>query len=169
LPRNATVRELAAGHGVLSLLAAEDRSDIQIEGSDISPPAVAVANRLLAASGHADRVRFTVKDALNGDGPGSEEKCQGIISGMLAEHLSDPTPLFKTMSRQISQDGLVFFSTAIESPQRDHVFEYNRESQPLCMAENAGLRVTRLVSDASAVPSGSRFLPRATAMILKSR
>ena len=169
LPRNATVRELAAGHGVLSLLAAEDRSDIQIEGSDISPPAVAVANRLLAASGHADRVRFTVKDALNGDGPGSEEKCQGIISGMLAEHLSDPTPLFKTMSRQISQDGLVFFSTALESPQRDHVFEYNRESQPLCMAENAGLRVTRLVSDASAVPSGSRFLPRATAMILKSR
>ena len=169
LPRNASVRELAAGHGVLSLLAAEDRSDIQIEGSDISPPAVAVANRLLAASGHADRVRFTVKDALNGDGSGSEGKCQGIISGMLAEHLADPTPLFKTMSRQISQDGLVFFSTALESPQRDHVFEYNRESQPLCMAETAGLRVTRLVSDASAVPPGSRFLPRATAMILKSR
>jgi Methyltransferase domain len=169
LPRNASVRELAAGHGVLSLLAAEDRSDIQIEGSDISPPAVAVANRLLAASGHADRVRFTVKDALNGDGSGGEGKCQGIISGMLAEHLSDPTPLFKTMSGQISQDGLVFFSTALESPQRDHVFEYNRESQPLGMAENAGLRVARLVSDASAVPPGSRFLPRATAMILKSR
>src|SRR6202162_2528540 len=122
-PRNATVLELAAGHGVLSLLAAEERQDIQIEGVDISPPAVAVANRLLAASGHEGRVRFTVKDALNGDGPGSEGKCQGIISGMLAEHLSDPTPLFKTMSRQIAPDGLVFFSTALESPQRDHVFE----------------------------------------------
>jgi SAM-dependent methyltransferase len=169
LPRNATVRELAAGHGVLSLLAAEDRSDIQIEGTDISPPAVAVANRLLAVSGHADRVRFTVKDALNADDRGSDGKCQGIISGMLAEHLSDPTPLFKTISRQIAQDGLVFFSTALESPQRDHVFEYNQESQPLRMAETAGLRVTRLVSDASAVPPGSRFLPRATAMILRSR
>jgi len=87
-----------------------------------------------------------VKDALNGDGAGSEGKCQGIISGMLAEHLTDPTPLFKTMSGQISQDGLVFFSTALESPQRDHVFEYNNESQPLGMAENAGLRVARLVS-----------------------
>jgi 2-polyprenyl-3-methyl-5-hydroxy-6-metoxy-1,4-benzoquinol methylase len=169
LPRNATVRELAAGHGVLSLLAAEERSDIQIEGTDISPPAVAVANRLLAVSGHAGRVRFTVKDALNPDDRGSDGECQGIISGMLAEHLSDPTPLFKTISRQIAPDGLVFFSTALESPQRDHVFEYNQESQPLRMAETAGLRVTRLVSDASAVPPGSRFLPRATAMILRSR
>ena len=158
---------------MLSLLAAEERSDIQIEGTDISPPAVAVANRLLAVSGHAGRVKFTVKDALNADGRGddraSDGKCQGVISGMLAEHLSDPVPLFRAISRQISQDGLVFISTALESPQRDHVFEYNRESQPLHMAETAGLRVSRLVSDASAVPPGSRFLPRATAMILRSR
>jgi 2-polyprenyl-3-methyl-5-hydroxy-6-metoxy-1,4-benzoquinol methylase len=177
LPRNATVCELAAGHGVLSLLAAEERSDIQIEGTDISPPAVAVANRLLAVSGHAGRVKFTVKDALNVDDRADDRtddratdgKCQGVISGMLAEHLSDPRPLFKAISRQISPDGLVFLSTALESPQRDHVFEYNQESQPLLMAESAGLRVSRLVSDASAVPPGSRFLPRATAMILRSR
>src|SRR6202050_3045421 len=56
LPRNATISELAAGHGVLRLLAAEERPDIQVESSDISPPAVAVADRLLAASGHAARV-----------------------------------------------------------------------------------------------------------------
>jgi len=169
LPRNATVLELAAGHGVLSLLAAEERPDIQIEGIDVSPPAVAVANRLLAVSGHADRVRFAVKDALRTDDLGSDGKCQGIISAMLAEHLSDPKPLFKAMFHRVSPEGIVFFSTALESPQRDHVFEYNRESQPLQMAEAAGLRVTRLVSDASAVPPGSKFLPRATAMILRSR
>jgi SAM-dependent methyltransferase len=169
LPRNATVRELAAGHGVLSLLAAEERPDLQIEGTDISPPAVAVANRLLGVSGHAGHVRFAVKDALGAGAGGGDGKCHGIISAMLAEHLSDPRPLFRTISRQILPDGLVFFSTALESPQRDHVFEYNQESQPLQMAEAAGLRVSRLVSDASAVPNGSRFLPRATAMILKSR
>jgi 2-polyprenyl-3-methyl-5-hydroxy-6-metoxy-1,4-benzoquinol methylase len=167
LPPNATVTELAAGHGVLSLLAAEERPDLQIEGTDISPPAVAVANRLLGVSGHTGRVRFAVKDALNGNG--SEARRQGLISGMLAEHLSDPKPLFKAMADQISPDGLVYFSTALESPQRDHVFEYNLESQPLQMAEAAGLRVSRLVSDAAAVPPGSRFLPRSTAMILRSR
>jgi Methyltransferase domain len=169
LPPNATVRELAAGHGVLSLLAAEERPDLQIEGTDISPPAVAVANRLLAVSGHTGRVRFAVKDALNSDGGSGDAKCHGIISAMLAEHLSDPKPLFKTISHQVLPDGLVFFSTALESPQRDHVFEYNEESQPLQMAERAGLRVSRLASDASATPPGFRFKPRATAMILRSR
>lgn len=169
LPRNATVLELASGHGVLSLLTAEERPDIRIEGVDISPPAVAVANRLLAVSGHGDRVHFLVKDALESDEVGRNEKCQGVISGMFAEHLSDPKPLFNTLSRRIASDGLVFFSTALESPQRDHVFEFNWESQPLQMAESAGLRVTQLVSAASAVPPSSRFLPRATAMILRPR
>jgi hypothetical protein len=170
LGRNASLLELAAGHGVLSLLAAEERPDLRIEGFDISPPAIAVANRLLAASGHGGRVSFAVKDALRTDDANTNGKYQGIISAMLAEHLPDPVPLFKAISHKASrEDGLVFFSTAIESPQRDHVFEYNQESEPLQMAEAAGLRVTRLVSDAGTAPPGSRFLPRATAMILRSR
>jgi len=168
LPRNANVLELAAGHGMLSMLAAEERPDLHIEGVDISPTAVTVANRLLAASGHASRIEFRIGDALNlareNDG-----RCQGIISAMLAEHLPDPARLWGAISRRISAGGLVFFSTALESPQRDHVFEFNEESQPLVMAEDAGLRVTRLMSDSSAAASGSRFLPRATAMILRPR
>jgi len=169
LPKNARVLELACGHGVLSLLAAEERHDLQFEGSDISPPAIAVANRLRGVSGHSDRVRFEVKDALKIDGNGGGARYQGVISAMLAEHLPNPAPLFATMAHRVTPEGLVFFSTALESPQRDHVFEYNQESRPLQMAEDAGLRVARLASDASAVPKGSRFLPRATAMILRAR
>ncbi len=169
LPTGAKVLEVASGHGVLSLMAAEERSDIQIEGVDISAPAVAVANRLLAVSGHAGRVRFSVSDALSLNGSSCNGKYHGIISAMLAEHLPNPVPLFHAISRRVPPDGKVFFSTALESPQRDHVFEYNFESQPLQMAENAGLRVTRLVSDSGIVATGSRFLPRATAMILQSR
>lgn len=169
LPRNANVLEVACGHGVLSLLVAEERPDVQVEGSDISAPAIAIANRLLAVSGHAGRVRFYVQDALNTDNLRPDGTRQGIISGMLAEHLLEPKPLFATLARRVSPEGLVFFSTALESPQRDHVFEYHWESEPLHMAESAGLRVSRLASDASAVPAGSRFLPRATAMILRAR
>ena len=78
---------------------------------------------------------------------------------MLAEHLEDPRPLFRTISHLLAEDGLVFFSTAIESAQRDHVYEFNQESQPLKMAEDAGLRVTRLVSDASTRLSALDFFP----------
>ena len=169
LPPNARVLELASGHGVLSLLAAEERSDLQLEGFDISPPAVAVANRILAASGHAGRVKFEVKDALAMEAGNKGGQYQGIIAAMLAEHLEDPRPLFRAISHLLAKDGLVFFSTAIESAQRDHIYEYNQESQPLKMAEEVGLRVTRLVSDASAPLPGTRFLPRAVAMILRRR
>lgn len=167
LPNNASVLELATGHGVLSLLAAEERPDIHVKGVDISPPAIAVANKLLAASEHRGRVSFAVNDALKADKPRNGDRCNGVLSAMLAEHLVDPKPLFKTMSQWVAEDGIVFFSTALESPQRDHVFEYNWESEPLRMAETERLRVTRLVSDAGLIPPGARFVPRATAMILR--
>jgi 2-polyprenyl-3-methyl-5-hydroxy-6-metoxy-1,4-benzoquinol methylase len=169
LPPGARVLELASGHGVLSLIAAEERPDLVIDGFDISPPAVAVANRLLAVSGHANRVNFLVRDAISGNSSDAGEGYNGIISAMLAEHLPTPRPLFAALSRQISPNGLVFFSAALESAQRDHVYEFHRESEPLLMAEEAGLRVVRLISDASSVAPGARFLPRATAMTLELR
>ncbi len=169
LPANATVLELASGHGVLSLLAAEERPDIRVTGLDISPPAVAVARRLLAASGHGDRVSFAVADALRSASPGRTITYQGIISAMLAEHLPTPKPLFDSLAAQTAPRGLVFFSTALESAQRDHVFEFHRESEPLRMAEESGLRVLRLVSDASTTSPQARFVPRATAMVLQAR
>jgi 2-polyprenyl-3-methyl-5-hydroxy-6-metoxy-1,4-benzoquinol methylase len=169
LPQNAEVLELASGHGVMSLLAAEERADIRVTGVDISAPAVAVANRLLAASGHGKRVNFVAADALHPGGFGQDGRYQGIISAMLAEHLPKPRPLFDSLARHLSADGLVFFSTALESAQRDHVYEFHTESEPLRMAEEAGMRALRLVSDASAVPPSSRFLPRATAILLQAR
>ena len=169
LPANARVLELASGHGVLSLLAAETRTDLQLEGFDISPPAVAIANRLLDVSGHTGRVTFSVKDALVVEQGYAGGEYQGIIAAMLAEHLEDPKPLFRAISRLLAKDGLVFFSTAIESAQRDHLYEFNWESQAAKFAEDEGLRVTRLVSDASAKLPGTRFLPRAVAMILRRR
>lgn len=169
LAPNARVLELASGHGVLSLLAAEERPDLNLEGFDISPPAVAVANRILEASGHAGRVKFEVRDALAIEGENKGGEYQGIIAAMLAEHLEDPRPLFRAISHLLAKDGLVFFSTAVESAQRDHIYEYNQESQPLKMAEDVGLRVSRLVSDASSPLPGTRFLPRAVGMILRRR
>jgi 2-polyprenyl-3-methyl-5-hydroxy-6-metoxy-1,4-benzoquinol methylase len=169
LPENARILELACGHGVMSLLAAEERPDIRVEGVDISPPAITVANRLLAVTGYSSRVHYTVRDALHYDGQTTQLEYDGIIAAMLAEHLPDPRPLFFAVSRQLSKDGCVFFSTAIESAQRDHVFEFNHESQPIQMAESAALRATRLVSGRSVVPAGYRFMPRAMAMILNRR
>jgi SAM-dependent methyltransferase len=169
LPKGANVLELACGHGVLSLLAAETRADLTFEGSDISPPAIAVANRLLGVSGHGGRARFEVKDALKIDPTEKGRGYKGIIAAMLAEHLLDPRPLFEVIAHNLADDGLVFFSTALESAQRDHTWEFHQESEPIRMAEAVGLRVTRLVVDSGEPVPGGRFLPRALAMILRRR
>jgi 2-polyprenyl-3-methyl-5-hydroxy-6-metoxy-1,4-benzoquinol methylase len=167
VPPGAKVLELASGHGVLSLLAAETRPDIHLEGSDISPPAVAVANRLLKASGHGHRVTFEVKDALKLNLTEKGGTYQGIIAAMLAEHLEDPHSLFAVLAHHLADDGFAFFSTALESAQRDHTFEFHHESEPLKMAEEVGLRVTRLVCDAANPVPGGRFVPRALGMVLR--
>jgi SAM-dependent methyltransferase len=169
LPQGAKVLELASGHGVMGLLAAKERSDIHLDGFDISPPAVAVSKRLLAVAGLGQRVNFEVKDALNLNLMGPGRTYQGIIAAMLAEHLQDPRHLFKVIAHHLAEDGLVFFSTALESAQRDHTYEFHQESEALKMAEDVGLRVTRLVSDAGNPIKGGRFLPRALGMILRRR
>ena len=169
LPVGAKLLELASGHGVMGLLAAEARPDIHVNGFDISPPAVAVANRLLGVSGHGHRVTFEVKDALKLNLAEKGGTYQGIIAAMLAEHLEDPRPLFKVLAHHLADDGLAFFSTALESAQRDHTFEFHNESEPLKMAEEVGLRVTRLVCDAGNPVPGGRFVPRALGMVLRRR
>ena len=169
LPTGANVLEVASGHGVMGLLAAEARPDIHVDGFDISPPAVAVSNRLRDVSGHADRVTFKVKDALSLTADEDRGRYQGIIAAMLAEHLEDPRPLFKALAHRVADDGLIFFSTALESAQRDHTFEFHHESEAIKMAEEVGLRVTRLVCDAGTPAPGGRFLPRALGMILRKR
>jgi 2-polyprenyl-3-methyl-5-hydroxy-6-metoxy-1,4-benzoquinol methylase len=169
LPPDARVLELASGHGVMGLLAAETRPDIQVNGFDISPPAVAVSNRLRAVSGNQHRVAFEVKNALQLSLGESGGTYQGIIAAMLAEHLEDPRPLFEVIAHHLADNGLVFFSTALESAQRDHTYEFHLESEALKMAEEVGLRVTRLVCDAGSPVPGGRFLPRALGMILRRR
>ena len=169
LPQGSRVLEIASGHGVMGLLAAETRPDIHVQGFDISPPAVAISHKLHQVSGFGERVSFEVKDALNLSLSGERGTYQGIIAAMLAEHLQDPRPLFAVLAHHLADDGLAFFSTALESAQRDHTFEFHHESEPIRMAEEVGLRVTKLVCDAGTPVPGGRFLPRALGMILRKR
>jgi 2-polyprenyl-3-methyl-5-hydroxy-6-metoxy-1,4-benzoquinol methylase len=168
LPPDPQVLELGCGHGVLGLLAAEHRPDAHVTGLDLSPAAVAIAHKLRAASGHGPRVHVAVQDATllpqSTDGPGTY---QGIILAMLAEHLEDPESLLFVAKRNVSRDGLVFFSTAIQSPQPDHVYEFGSESQVMRLAEKVGLRARQMVSAGQRIAPGAKYRPRAAAMVLE--
>lgn len=165
LSADPAILELACGHGVMGLVALEHRKDAILTGYDISLPAIGIAQKLASASSHAGRASFAVKDVLALDDQ-KGEGYHGIMAAMLAEHLQDPRPLFTSISRNLKPGGLVFFSTALESPQRDHVYEFHRESEAILMAEDVGLRLVRLVCDSGVRLPGGKFLPRAMAMVL---
>jgi 2-polyprenyl-3-methyl-5-hydroxy-6-metoxy-1,4-benzoquinol methylase len=167
LPGNPRILELACGHGAMGLVSLEHRPDATLLGYDISPPAIRIANRLAAASPHAARARFAVRDVLELEL--AEGRHDGVIAAMLAEHLADPRPLFDAVARFLAPGGLAFVSTALESPQRDHVYEFHRESEPIGLAEAAGLRVVRMSCDSAPRKEGERFSPRALAMVLEHR
>lgn len=165
LPQNPHIVELACGHGVMGLLAAEHRQDAVLVGYDISTTAIDIAQRLATVPDHGGRVSFEEKDVLSLEGAAIDRKYDGIMAAMLAEHLADPSALFASIARRLAPEGLVFFSTALESPQRDHIYEFHRESEPIRMAEEAGLRLMKLVCGSGVRQPGARFLPRAMAAI----
>lgn len=167
LPPDPRIVELACGHGVLGLLAVEHRADVDLVGYDISPAAIAIAERLGDASGLNPRARFAVQDVLASSMAGTAGRFQGVVAAMLAEHLVDPQPLFTSIAHHLAPGGLAFVSTALESPQRDHVYEFHRESEPIAMAEAVGLRVTRLVSGSAGRRSSAKFHARSLAMVLE--
>lgn len=168
LPTGGAILELACGHGALGLIAIEERNDLQVDGVDLSPAAIGIAERLRAVSGHAANSTLTVMDALDLQQAGEPGRYQGVLAAMLAEHLHEPQRLFRTIAHHLSSEGICFFSTAIESAQKDHVFEFRTEAQVMTMAAEAGLRVCELISDGPRRP-GAKYRPRALAAILEHR
>lgn len=168
LPQGASILELACGHGALGLLAIEERNDLRVDGVDLSPAAIGIAERLRAASGHAANSTLKVMDALDLQQAGEPGRYAGVLAAMLAEHLHEPKRLFRTIAHHLSPEGICFFSTALESAQKDHVFEFRTEAQVMEMAAEAGLRVVDLISDGPRRP-GAKYRPRALAAILEHR
>ena len=168
LPPQGRILELACGHGALGLVAIEERNDLRVDGVDLSPAAIGIAERLRAVSGHSANSTLAVMDALDLQSAGEPGRYQGVLAAMLAEHLHEPERLFRTIAHHLSSDGICFFSTAIESAQRDHVFEFKSEAQVMSMAADAGLRVSELISDGPRRP-GAKYWPRALAAILEHR
>ncbi len=168
LPQDAKVLELACGHGALGLLAIHDRNDLHVDGVDISPAAIGIAERLQSASGHAGSSTLRVMDALDLQQAGTPGRYMGVLAAMLAEHLQEPRRLFRTIAHHLNPEGICFFSTALESAQKDHVHEFRTEAEVISMAAEEGLRVVDLICDGPRRP-GSKYRPRAMAAILEHR
>jgi len=169
LPAEASLLEIAPGHGGWGLWALHCRPGTKLQAFDISPSSLAIASALAQAAGLSQRVHYRTQNALE-LGPEFQTPVDACICSFLVEHLEEPQRLFQVLSALVKPGGQVFLTGALTAAQIDHIYEFRRESELVLLAEAHGFRVRemRSVNPRRTLPR-AHFLPRSAALILQKK
>ncbi len=161
--------EIAPGHGGWGVWALAHMRGAALEGYDISPQSIKIANSVAEAAGVGGRAKYVEKDALDLEKVDAES-ADGCICSFLVEHLEDPQHLYKVISHLLKPGGVGFITGALTAAQVDHIYEYRYESELVTMCENAGLRVLETLSanPFRTLPK-AKFMPRSMALLVQKR
>ncbi|WP_237559941.1 class I SAM-dependent methyltransferase [Desulfohalovibrio reitneri] len=161
------ILELGCGSGIWGLLALERLPGWSLTGVDISRTSAEQAQTFSAKSGLEGRAQYVVGDALTYV---PREPGDACVSCFLAEHLEQPRVLFERVAAALKEGGHAFMTVALTAAEVDHIFEMRRESEPVLMAEDAGLRLVNAFSASPRnYPRERSFLPRSMALVLQKR
>jgi SAM-dependent methyltransferase len=159
--------EIAPGHGGWGAWALHALEGAQLRGYDISPTSIAIASSVVRAAGFAGRANYEQRDALDLDRLEPESADAGI-SSFLIEHLEHLSRLFDVIHHLLKPGGLFFVTGALTAAQIDHIYEFHKESELVCMAEDSGLRVLETLSTHPQRQfPGAKFLPRSMALLVQ--
>jgi len=169
LPADATLIELAPGHGGWGVWALDELPAARLSGYDISPSSIAIARSLADAAGVGSRATYVEKSALDLAGL-STNVASACICSFVVEHLEQPLQLFAGIEHLLKVGGRAFITGALTAAQIDHIYEFREESELVRMCEQNGLRVLESLSVAPrrTLPK-ARFLPRSMALLVQKR
>lgn len=169
LKDDAHLVEVAPGHGGWGVWALAHMPRATLEGYDISPQSIQIANAVAKAAGVDGRASYLEKDALDLEKI-EAESADACICSFLVEHLEDPQHLYKVLSHLLKPGGTAFITGALTAAQVDHIYEYKYESELVTMCENAGLRVLETLSanPMRTLPK-AKFMPRSMALLVQKR
>lgn len=159
--------EIAPGHGGWGAWALHELQDANLRGFDISPTSIDIATAVTRAAGMQNRTSYEQKDALDLDE--LEPDCADAgISSFLIEHLEEPAQLFRVINHLLKPGGVFFVTGALTAAQIDHIFEFEKESELMCMAEKSGLRVLETLStNPNRLLPRARYVPRSMALLVQ--
>lgn len=140
-----------------------------LEGYDISPQSIQIANAVAKAAGVDGRAKYVEKDALDLEKV-QAESANACICSFLVEHLENPQHLYKVIHHLLKPGGTAFITGALTAAQVDHIYEYRYESELVMMCEKAGLRVLETLSanPMRTLPK-AKFMPRSMALLVQKR
>lgn len=169
LPTAAEMIEIAPGHGGWGVWALMNRPDARLNGFDISPSSIAIANLVAGAAGVSDRATYTLQDALD-LGAMPHASADAVICSFLIEHLEQPERLVEVIAHLLKPEARAYLTGALTAAQVDHIFEFRRESELAAMCEKYGLRVLETVSvNPRRILPKARFIPRSMGLIVERR
>ena len=159
--------DLGCGSGIWHLLALRELPQWQVVAVDVSQTSIKLAKGMCRAIAAGHEVTHIVDDALTFQpGPPADAG----LSCFLLEHLEQPLELLKNLARCLDERSYAFVTCALTAAEVDHIYEFRHESEVVRMVEDAGFRVTAMLSAApTRVPVSSRFLPRSMALVVQKR
>ena len=169
LQPDASVLEIAPGHGGWGVWLLTEHPSARLEAFDISPSSINIATSIATAAGVADRATYTRRDAMDlGGRPGGTK--DAVLCSFLIEHLEEPQRLVDTMAHELRKGGTAWLTGALTAAQVDHIYEFVRESELVAMCEQAGFRVVETISVApQRLLPKARYLPRSMGLLLEKR
>lgn len=159
--------DLGCGSGLWHLLGLTQLPQASVVALDISETSIHLAKGMAKANGFENKVIYQQKDALT---TVWDQPFDAAISCFLLEHLEQPQLLLENLARNVQTRGLVFVTVGLTAAELDHIFEFRRESELVCMAEASGFRVLATFSSSpQRYPKDLQFLPRSMALVLQKR
>jgi ubiquinone/menaquinone biosynthesis C-methylase UbiE len=132
--------EVGVGHGLFTAVIKNKFPRIKSTIIDISETSILAAQSLLDAFGvDKKNTRFIHGDFL--DVQDSNERFDFLIMGEVLEHVNDGDRFLKKARNLLNLDGVIYLSTAANSPALDHVLHFKNISEIQKMILNAGLNI----------------------------
>jgi SAM-dependent methyltransferase len=134
--------DVGVGTGFYSRLATVGAPRASGTGFDISPSSREFAEKHVAAFGAADRYRVELRDVVrNPPVPAAWLICVEVI-----EHLEDPLQFLSALRTMLEPGGKAFIGTALNAPNRDHIYLYRTIDDVTSQLREAGFAVEQSFS-----------------------
>lgn len=137
--------DVGVGTGIYSRIALQSSHVLRGVGYDISPAALAFARRHLKAYGVDVRYQYLLADVRKE----TPHPLPFLVCVDLLEHLEDPAEMLRTLRKMCN--GTAFIATAINAPNRDHVYLFRSAAEVIDLLHETGWKITSFQSNQAEV------------------
>ncbi len=133
--------EVGIGTGVYSRATLSYLEDITGTGIDISESSRQFTVSHVDKYGFSERYDTQITDIFK---PGHDLQTNALICIEVLEHLEQPVEFLKALRTILSPGGLGFITAALNAPDKDHIYLYEKVSEVEAQIEEAGFNIKNI-------------------------